>query len=370
MKIIHLASGDLWAGAEVQLFHLAIHIARQEGVDLLVVLLNEGELACRLRENDVAVEVISEVKYNFFHILKLFHRIVTQFKPQIIHTHRSKENIIGGIVGWLTNCSGVRTVHGAQETHSRKFNLRNRTLGYINRLVGRFFQNKVIAVSAELGESLTSEFGQKKIEVIENSIDIEHVQYLSEAKPEYSISKENLNIAYVGRFVPVKRVDIFYDIAKKILEKRPEGDVNFYMLGDGPLLLEIQKRAELDALTKHIHLLGFVKNVPALLKNIDLLVITSDHEGLPITLLEAMALNVPVMSRNLPTVKSVLCDGKCGSIVDTDTFPMLAAEIEEFLTTQDVYKGKAIKAYNRLNDSYSLVKNLNRYIELYRTILK
>jgi L-malate glycosyltransferase len=116
IEVLHIASGDRWAGAEVQLWTLVRHLNRREDTRARVVLLNEGETAERLREAGVAVDILDESRLNGLQILLGLRRLIRLHRPDVIHTHRQKENIIGSFANATTlRVPCVRTVHGAPE---------------------------------------------------------------------------------------------------------------------------------------------------------------------------------------------------------------------------------------------------------------
>lgn len=369
MRIIQLASGDLWAGAEVQLYHLACHLVRQDGVILRVVLLNYGQLEKSLKQQGIDVLVLNEANLGGLSILRQFKAIASKFKPDVIHTHRSKENVIGGIVGKLVGCKSVRTVHGASELSSSGFSLRRFVFGMLDGLAGRFLQKKIISVSEELAIKLEKHYPKSKIATIENSIDPGYVQERSNEKVEFDIPVGQFNIAFIGRFVSVKRVDIFYEIAKKIINNtRGRENIHFYMLGDGPLWQDINEKIARDGLQERVHLAGFVNNTAPYLKIMQLLIFTSDHEGLPMTLLEAMALRVPVMSRNLTTIRQVLCDGKCGLMINKDDTQEYITAIESYNESPECYFALRKQALDRVINRYSIHTNITKYMKIYQSL--
>jgi len=366
MRIIHLASGDLWAGAEVQLFHLALNLKQKDEIDLLIVLLNDGQLANELRSRGVDVFILDEAKLSFFKIVSKFNKICKQFRPDVIHTHRVKENLIGGVITFLLRCKSVRTVHGAPEFSG---NLKTRIISFIDNFVAKFFQHKVIAVSHELKEKLAIYSFRKKIEVIENCIDIEHVKSKAIIENDYRVNSEQFNIAFVGRFVAVKRTDLFIDIIQDVNKRYPDLNIQFHMFGDGPLWEQAKTSITKLRLMDNVNLAGFVDNSASYIKKMDLLLITSDHEGLPMTLLEAMALKVAVMSRNLVTIKHVLCGGDCGYILSSDTASIFSNEIAAVIRNKENYNSIKLRAYNAVVDNYSIQVLIERYVGLYKGLL-
>lgn len=369
MKILHLASGDLWAGAEVQLFHLATRLAIQEDVQLLVVLLNPGQLEQALKAKGIDVVVLDESKLSGLAIYRKLARLLDEYHPDILHTHRTKENVIGGFAAKLRGIKSVRTVHGATEFDGGIFNPRRMIFNTLDRLSAYLAQQKIIAVSDELAVKLRAFFPEQKLTVIENSIDEEYVDACAREMVGKPLDKNVFNVAFVGRFVPVKRVDLFYAIARRVIGSHPDGSIIFHMLGEGPLFDETRARLQADSLDGRLVLHGFVANPAPLIKQMDLLMFTSDHEGLPMTLLEAMTLGVPVLSRNLPTIRQVLCNGECGYVVNGEDVDEFAEVIGNIIANNTEARARAQRARQRIRDHYGIEANVQKYMTLYNSLL-
>ncbi|MFW2438942.1 MAG: glycosyltransferase [Arenicellales bacterium] len=116
LKVMHVASGDLWAGAEVQLSTLARALHAMPDTSVSVILLNYGRLEQELKKSGINVIVLDESKLNGFQILYRIAQIIRKQKPGIVHTHRLKENILGSIAAHsVSRTVSMRTVHGAPE---------------------------------------------------------------------------------------------------------------------------------------------------------------------------------------------------------------------------------------------------------------
>ena len=115
INVLHIASGDLWAGAEVQLFTLAKALNNRKDIDISVVLLNHGMLEQKLLNEGIDVNVLDESTLNGFQILLQLIYIVREIKPDVIHTHRVKENVLGSVAALFNNIPTIRTQHGAPE---------------------------------------------------------------------------------------------------------------------------------------------------------------------------------------------------------------------------------------------------------------
>ncbi|WP_019531038.1 glycosyltransferase [Dasania marina] len=293
MRILHVASGDLWAGAEVQLFTLVSALAAIEGNALFVVLLNEGELARRLRDIAVPVLVIDESHYGPKQILGRLKAHMLSVKPHVVHTHRLKENIIGALANtYSAKAYCVRTVHGAPEF---SYSLIRQTpkwlISRLDKWVGRHLQHKVIAVSQPLSGLLQNIYPASHIAVVLNGVDVDTLSSIKAAE----LGREGVkHVGIVGRLVPVKRVDLFLQMAKALVDQAND-NYCFHIIGDGPLLDDLQRQAAKLGL-KDVTFYGHREDATALIKAMDVLVMCSDHEGLPMTALESVAIGTPMVA--------------------------------------------------------------------------
>lgn len=217
-RVMHIISGDLWAGAEVQAYTLLSELRGR--CELSVVLLNSGRLADELARLEIPVTILDERKLGSLTILFSLRRLIRNFRPHIIHTHRQKENILGSIANLLSvRAKCLRTSHGAPEFTPKG---RQRLQVALNNYVGRYLQQGVIAVSHELHDKLAGIFPAKKIHIIRNGIDVSAVKAAAgladfrQAMPNYT------HIGIVGRLEPVKRVDIFLAIIPLLMKRLPE----------------------------------------------------------------------------------------------------------------------------------------------------
>ncbi|HHO59340.1 MAG TPA: hypothetical protein ENJ64_03790, partial [Thiotrichales bacterium] len=237
VSVLHISSGDLWAGAEVQLFTLANALKNHTPTHVTLVLFNHGVLEQKLRNSGFAVHVLDESQLNGLQILWRLIKIIRKVQPDIVHTHRTKENILGSCAAFFSgNLPSLRTAHGAAEFKLAWHQLPKRLIHFMDYFCGRFLQKKIIAVSADLAVKLENAFPREKIDVIENGVDIDALLHdVSPAATLSSIQASTLKIGIAGRLVPVKRVDLFIEAAALLMQSRPDLDVSFHIYGDGPL---------------------------------------------------------------------------------------------------------------------------------------
>jgi glycosyltransferase involved in cell wall biosynthesis len=370
LKVIHIASGDLWAGAEVQLYTLATTLHKKLDIATSVVILNHGKLEQKLRGAGIDIVVLDESKFNplqiFFHLV----RILLVQKPNVVHTHRIKENILGSIAAFFAgNIPSIRTAHGAQE-HPPSWRQPNKHIIYaLDWFCGQFLQRKIIAVSEDLAKILKNDFPSKKIHIVENGIDLDSIQFQESLSFHTTNSKlKPFKVGLVGRLVPVKRVDLFIKTARYIHDHYPEQNTSFYIYGDGPLRNNLEQLCYKLNVNAIVHFEGYHKDIHRRIRELDVLLMTSDHEGLPMTLLEAMALKTPIIGHAVGGIPKLLDYGACGVLSNDHSPADYASKIQRLIYDPYYRLDITKKAYQRVKTQYSALKNAEELSCIYAEI--
>jgi hypothetical protein len=205
IDVMHIASGDLWAGAEVQLYTLARTLQHIPGITVRVILFNHGTLERKLSSEGIDVSVFDETRLSSLQILRRILQSIHNQQPDVIHTHRLKENILGSLAACIAGrVPSMRTAHGAPEHHASWRQFHKRSIRALDRLSARFFQRRIIAVSDDLAALLRQSFPAEKIRTIENGIDFDSLP--TEAGKSIA-NRDNgnnpLRIGLAGRLVPI-----------------------------------------------------------------------------------------------------------------------------------------------------------------------
>ncbi len=314
LKVLHIISGDLWAGAEVQAYTLLTTL--KDRCDLYVVLMNNGELAGRLQLAGITTEIIDEQKNSSFAILRQLIATIKNVKPDLIHTHRQKENILASLANLLAatppwkRIRSLRTTHGAPE-HSAKG--LKKAIIWLDNQIGKYLQDAVIAVSKDLAQKLQSTFPAQHIHIIENGIDANALNQLIPATDIRAGAEDHIHIGIVGRLEPVKRVDLFIDIAKQLLKQTQVNHaqahkLKFHIIGDGKLKQHLTMQAQQLEVSQAIVFHGHRSDSTAAIAALDIVVMCSDHEGTPMTALETLALGKPLVAHSVGGLREVLAE--------------------------------------------------------------
>ena len=369
IKCLHVASGDLWAGAEVQLFTLLTQLARGSRVLPHAVLLNDGELARRLRAANVPTTIFDESKLGGSQVFFQLKRHIRELRPHIVHTHRQKENVLGAIATSLTRHTiSTRTSHGAPEhLAASAADIRKRAFRKLDQWCGKYLQRSIIAVSRALAQELATRFDSRRIVVIENGVDLEMLEAHRGVADFKAARPEATHVGIVGRLEPVKRVDIFLDMCATLRERAPEKSWQFHVIGAGSLLATLQQQATRLGLGPAVTFHGHRSDSYACLASLDALVMCSDHEGMPMTPLESVALGTPVVGHAVGGLNDILSDD-AGGLLTTHHNP--AGYAQRVLDLLGGDRSRIIAAGRaRIRARFSAQSNAERIVDHYMSLL-
>jgi glycosyltransferase involved in cell wall biosynthesis len=336
-------------------------LAGMKEVELSAILLNEGKLAREIRTLGVPIDVVDEARLNFFQIYKRFHENFRKFQPDIIHTHRLKENILG----YLSSRKAARgislicTQHGLDEP---QLHLKWKLLSRINRYVlSRHFQN-IVAVSEDVCITLSEKYGfpAKKLVVIHNGTEI----------PE-EINNDRGNhpftIGSAGRFFPVKDYPFLVEVAAEV--NRYAKDIRFELAGEGPEIEIINDRIRRFGLQDVFRLKGFMGNMSEFYKGLDLYINTSLHEGFPMSVLEAMSHGLPVVAPKEGGIKEVVGDGEQGFLVERRDPKRYAQKCLAIYQDRNLRQSMGVASKGKVGREFSIKSMAEKYYELYVKVL-
>ena len=360
LKICHLISGDLWAGAEVMAFHLLNSLRTLPGLDLHVILFNHGRLSEELQKAGIPVNVIDESKLSFPVTVKIAAKTVRKLAPHIIHSHRYKENILSYLISFVlqNNIALVSTQHGLPENYGSKPSLINRLKSKVNYglLASRF--DRVVAVSMDVKESLTRDFGlqDKRVQVIRNGIVVPNTLRNSKIKDYFLIGS-------AGRFVPVKDYLFMIEIAREVTSKCPR--IRFELAGDGPLMVDIKDVIKQYRLEEYFALRGFLDDVSVFYEKLDVYLNTSLHEGIPMSILEAMAYGIPTIAPNVGGLKEIVTDGVDGYLLNTRNPKDFADKLLLLYENEKLRWKMAHAAREKIVCEFSTQQMAENYVDMY-----
>ena len=284
---------------------------------------------------------------------------------QLIHCHLPWAGIVGRIVGKMTGIPVVYTEHNTWDRYHRLTYYLNK-MSFVN-------QDTVIAVSEDVANSIKKHHHRSRplIEVIANGINTEKysdtLERTRDVRKELNISPDAVVIGITCVFRKQKRLDIWLDVAKAIHSKHPK--TNFIIVGDGVLRKEIDQKYQSLEMQDYLHFVGLQAETRPYLQAMDIFMMSSEFEGLPIALLEAMSMGcMPACTAagGIPELVKNNCNGVLVPVKE----PMLLAErLSPYL--QDTGKIKILgnAARETVKGSFSMQKMVNKIENIYNNLI-
>lgn len=225
----------------------------------------------------------------------------------------------------------------------------------------RYCQVQPVAISELCRSSIAATYGLKKekIPCIYNGIDTEKFR-----NPEKRTipKKGNMTFVSVGRLSKQKNYPLLLRVARTVHQKWP--NVKFFILGDGELRTTIKEQLMQQESQDYVHFLGSVSDVNRHLWSADAFLMTSDYEGLPLTVLEAMAAGLPIISTKAGGIADVVKHEENGILVDCGDEEGLVLAIDRLCTSPELCSVFSQKS-KELSLKYSLKNMAEAYLRIY-----
>ncbi len=208
---------------------------------------------------------------------------------------------------------------------------------------------------------------QGKVSVIPNSVDLKRYNQVMDRKAirsELGLSPEHQVFAVVATFKKQKGHRYLIEATAAVISQFP--DIRLLLIGDGELRDELKAQTQALSLNEHVHFLGLRTDVPKLLGASDYFVLPSLWEGLPVSLIEAMAAGIPVIATQVSGTKDVMIHNQTGLLVPPGEIEALKDAMQQFLTHPEQAKKMGEAARNRVAENFSAEQQADAYLSLYQ----
>ena len=296
-------------------------------------------------------------------------QLVRERRIDIVHAHDYKTDVLALALAWAEGIVPMATVHG-WTGHSWK----EQRLYYPldKRALARF--PHVVAVSEQIRQELVAHGSRpERVTTVLNAID--PVVFQRDRGREASIRAslglpaDALVLGAVGRVEPQKRFDLLIDAFASLAASRPQ--LHLVIAGDGSLRTEIEaRRAALNGLAARVHLLGLRNDVAALHHTFDLFVQASDYEGTPNAVLEAMALETPIVATSAGGTAEIAHDGVHAVIVPVGDGAALARGVAGLLDDPSRRRALAASARARVEGELSFATRVRHVERIYDLLME
>jgi glycosyltransferase involved in cell wall biosynthesis len=368
--IDHLGSG----GAQEAVCQLVKYRDRELLAPEVVTLHGFGHYFEVLRSLGVPVYSLVPQEFAREAIPAIFLRLVmhlARHRYDIVHTHLIGANVLTAPLAALFRVPG-RFTHDQTMDDVRERSFVHRGLDALANRLNRH----VIAVSSSIRTFLRQKEGvpDAKITVIYNSVDLERFSpghdpaVKAAARQKLGLPAGALIVGGVGRLHYQKNFPLFLKAAAQVGEKIP--GAMFVIAGEGPERAALEDLSRQLGMAARVRFLGFVSEMPELYQALDLLLLTSHFEGTPLTVLEAMAMGVPVVASRVDGVLEVVADGVDGVLAAPGNKAGFVEGVCRVLQDQDLKQRLARAAQDKARRLYSAEAMVRRVEAIYLKYLE
>ena len=291
---------------------------------------------------------------------------IRTFKPHVIHTHTAKAGFLGRIASIFSFQPSIRvhTFHG--HLLNGYFGAFKRRLVIIAEKVLAIFTDELLAVGDKVRQDLLAVGigNPKKFDLMPPGLEISQLPNKSESQEFYGLTRSTLQCAFIGRVTQIKRPDRFLDIVAEIKKRGVE--LEFLIAGDGELLDSCRERIAREDLP--VTVLGWQSNIEKVLSASDVVLLTSDNEGTPLSLIQAGMAGLPVVTTRVGSVPEVVLDGITG-IITSFGVQEISHALEKLANSNELRAqlGGAAQEFTLAN--FGVKRLVNDHEELYEKLL-
>ncbi len=293
-------------------------------------------------------------------------RELRRIRPAIVHTHTAKAGVLGRLAAVVARVPvRVHTFHG-HVLHGYFGSVVTRAVALVERVLARTTTHIVAVGEQTLADLVAARIARpERSSIIAPGVD--EGRPIAAADARAALGLDHLAgdaqlVVFVGRLTAIKRPERFCELARSLATSHPH--VHFAVAGDGAL------RGELEAAAPtNVTFLGMCDDITVVMRAADLIVLTSDNEGMPVALIEAAMHGVPAVTTDAGSVRQVVLDGESGVVVPMGDAEALRTAVAAVL--DDPARRSAMGAAGKCHAQrhFSSQRLVDDYRRLYDTLL-
>lgn len=366
MKILHLISSAGVYGAETMVLNVTEAQKAQGHEPVIGVFRNHRcpnlALVDEARKRNLPVEIF-DCRGRFDRLtVRSIRRFISSHSIQLVHSHGYKSDFYAYLAARATGAAFVATCHlWTRATRSL------RVYEFMDSLVLRR-ADRVVGVSDVITKGLLeSGISKSKLSTIYNGTDLLRFDSAGATLREELGIGNRLLIGTVARLEKQKGLEYLIHAAKDVISEFP--DSLFVLVGDGSLRCRLGELINDLGLQSRIQLLGERKDMPGIYSSLDLFVLPSIDEGMPMTILEALAAKRPVVATRVGAVEKLIIHEQTGLLVEARDVPALRDSILRCMRDQPFARRLGSNGERHVQASFSAEAMARNYIEIYKQAL-
>lgn len=367
LKLILLTSVLNRRGGERMILQLALGLDPQKYDVRVVCLRPQTPFLEEFENRGVRVTVLGMRKYFELRPLLELYRIFRRERPDLVHTHLYRDAVYGRVIARL---AGVR---GVISTLQNSYVWRSRAQLFLDRLTA-VFADRVTAVSDAVRKFAIERehIPASKLVTVYNAIDHERFRVSpgvrEQARSELGVGENEIAVGSTGALTRQKGFNYLIEAVPLVLRSRPE--VRFFIGGEGQSEADLIRQRDEAGLTDRVVFLGFRDDIPELLSAFDIFVLPSIYEGLPVSLVEAMAAGLPIVTTDVDGNCEAIGPDEAGIAVEPGNPPALAGALLQLIAGPELRRRMGNRGRRRAAELFDVRVMVARYEEIYLASLK
>ena len=360
MRILHVITRSEVGGAQAVV--LAYLTSLKDRADLALAAGEEGFLAEEARALGVTVFVVPELVAEIsprldWKAVRALHRVIREYKPDLVHAHSSKAGVIGRLAARLAKVPSVFTAHGFAFTENA--GARRRIIAIVSERIAARLGRAVIAVS-----DYDSDLAVRCHVLARNQVCVIHNGIADVSFRAAPAVGRQVNIVMVARFASPKAHDCLLRALHGL-----QGNFTLWLIGDGPDIEQARANSVRLGLSDRVVFMGARNDVPELLAKAHLFVLASNYEGLPISILEAMRAGLPIVASDVGGVGESVCDGENGFLVPRGDALILRKKLQKLISNATLRKQMGAASRRRYVEEFTVEQMILKTLAVYEKVL-
>jgi glycosyltransferase involved in cell wall biosynthesis len=309
---------------------------------------------------------------------KKIKKIIEEFKPDIVHTHASKAGALGRKAAFACNVSVVVHTYHGHVFHSYFSKWKTTLIKFIEKKLA----NKTTAIIT-ISDTQKKEICEihkiadsDKTYVIPLGFDLTKFNTNREEKrlntrEKFGVKDDEIAIAIIGRITKIKNHTFFLDVIEKLLLENSSLKIKVFIVGDGDLTATISQRAQnLNAkFGEKIFMTSWIFDIASFNPGMDIICLTSDNEGTPVSLIEAQASGVPIVTTDVGGIRDILADNTTGYIVPKNDLIQFSEKLKDLVENKDKRELFSKNGWGFVKDKFHYTRLVNDVEMLYKKLL-
>ncbi len=362
MKVIHLSSERTWRGGEQQIAYL-IEGSLRAGLQVHVACRTGSAFSTYCKNNDIPhIDLGYKNEFDLGTAFKI-KDYCKEHLIDLVHMHSSHSHAIGVWSKILGNPADL--ILSRRVDFPIKDNLASRFKFNYPKI------KAIVSISAKIQEIIAPDIKRQEIlHTVHSGIAPSRFEHATNSGILHQAFGIDHNIKLVGNISAVadhKDYFTFIDTAEKVLAERK--DVKFLIIGDGPLNAEIRDRINQSNFKDGIIMTGFRDDIPAIIQELDVFLITSKTEGLGTTILDAFANRVPVVATKAGGIPEAVIHQETGLLSNVGDSQSLADQVIQTLDDKEKTRQRITQAYDKLLREFTIDAMVKGNLEVYKNVL-